>query len=102
MMNYEEMDKAELVDALHELDKRKGDLARILASGNRFEVEFYESLTNLGCRLCMGEVVEQRDEKGKKWISWRGQPLIGAELPCRSCRNLRLMMVGKTSFHITV
>jgi len=64
MPNYDEMDKAELVDALHELDQRKGDLARILASGNRFEVEFYESLTNLGCRLCMGEVVEQRDEKG--------------------------------------
>ena len=101
-MDYVSMEPVQLVDTLHELDKRKDDLARILRSGNRFGVDFYESLTHLGCRLCMGEPVEQVDAKGKKWTSWKGQPLIGTELPCRSCRHLRSMMVGKTGFQITV
>ena len=96
------MDKAQLVDALHEVDKRKSDLAMILQSGNRFDVAFYESLTHLRCRRCMGEEKPIVDEKNKKWVSWKGQPLIGTELPCRSCKSLRLLMVGKTGYHITV
>ena len=101
-MSYEEMTEIQLVDALHELDKRKSDLARILQSGNRFDAAFYESLTHLGCRRCMGEQYIEKDAQGKAWARWRGQPLIGTEKACRSCVHLRLMMVGKTGYHIHV
>lgn len=104
MTDYEKTDRAELVDILHELDKHKEDLEMILINGNRFEPEFYESLTNLGCRRCMGERFEVPDPRRPtgKYLTWRGQALIGEELPCRLCVHLRKIMVGRVPFHIHV